>query len=45
MDRKGHLVLEQELKVFMVDNKVVVGVQAGGAELQALADAPRFWKK
>ena len=39
MDRKGHLVLEQELKVFMVDNKVVVGVQAGGASASAQVEA------
>lgn len=39
MDRKGHLVLEQELKVFMVGNKVVVGVQTGGASASAQVEA------
>lgn len=39
MDRKGHLMLEDELKVFMVDNKVVIGVQSGGASASASVEA------
>ena len=39
MDRKGHLLLEQQLKVYMVDNKVVIGVQAGGSGASATVEA------
>ena len=39
MDRKGHLLLEQQLKVYMVDNKVVIGLQAGGSGASATVEA------
>jgi hypothetical protein len=39
MDRKGNLMLEQELKVYMVDNKVVIGLEAGGTGAGATVEA------
>ena len=39
MDRKGHLLLEEELKVYMVDHKVVIGLQAGGSGASATVEA------
>ena len=39
MDRKGHLLLEEQLKVYMVDNKVVIGLQAGGSGASATVEA------
>ena len=39
MDRKGHLMLERELKVYMVNNKVVVGVQSGAQRASAEVEA------
>ena len=39
MDRKGHLLLEEDLKVYLVDNKVVIGLQAGGSGASATVEA------